>query len=99
MSNVLFEVKDHVGIITINRPNALNALNQDVMKELDAIVKEADANDDVYVMIITGAGEKSFVAGADIGFMSNMTSAEGKAWGLEGNRVCRCQWFCFRRRL
>lgn len=87
MSNVLFEVKDHVGIITINRPKALNALNQDVMKELDEIVKAADANDDVYVMIITGAGEKSFVAGADIGFMSNMTSAEGKAWGLEGNRV------------
>ena len=73
MSNVLFEIKEHVGVITINRPKALNALNADVLAELLTTVKEADANPEVYVMIVTGAGDKSFVAGADIGQMSTMT--------------------------
>lgn len=87
MSNVLFEIKEHVGVITINRPKALNALNADVLAELLTTVKEADANPEVYVMIVTGAGDKSFVAGADIGQMSTMTAEEGKLFAAYGNQV------------
>ena len=87
MSNVLLEVKEHVGIITINRPKALNALNADVMGELLDIVQKADADPEIYVMIVTGAGDKSFVAGADIGEMSTMTAEQGKIWGAYGNKV------------
>lgn len=84
---VLLEVKDHVGIITINRPKALNALNGDVLAELQAIVTKADMDPEIYVMIITGAGDKSFVAGADIAQMSTMTAEEGKRFGIFGNQV------------
>ena len=87
MSSVLLEVKDHVGIITINRPKELNALNTNVLVELFDVVQKADTDPDVYVMIITGAGEKSFVAGADIGEMSTMTAEQAKIWGAYGNRV------------
>jgi len=70
--NILFEVADGVATITINRPKALNALNSDVIAELcDAAVK-CKTDDAVKAVIITGAGEKSFVAGADIAQMADL---------------------------
>ena len=84
--NVLYEVKDNIAIITINRPEALNALNSDVLKELAQTVEKAEADDGVYVLIITGAG-KAFVAGADIAQMKDMSAAEAKAFGDFGNSV------------
>ena len=86
--NVLYEVKGQVGYITINRPKALNALNSAVLTELDAVLDAVDL-DAVRCLILTGAGEKSFVAGADIGEMSTLTVAEGEAFGKKGNDVFR----------
>ena len=78
MGFIDYEVDGQVGIITINRPKALNALNSEVLKDLDATIDAVDL-DAIRCLIITGAGEKSFVAGADIGEMSTLTKAEGEA--------------------
>ncbi|MBR5420367.1 MAG: enoyl-CoA hydratase/isomerase family protein [Lachnospiraceae bacterium] len=86
MEFVLYEVKDAVGIITINREKALNALNSQVLDELSATLDGVDLNA-VRCLILTGAGEKSFVAGADIGEMSTLSKAEGEAFGKKGNDV------------
>ena len=84
MGFIDYEVDGQVGIITINRPKALNALNSEVLKDLDATIDAVDL-DAIRCLIITGAGEKSFVAGADIGEMSTLTKAEGEAFGKAGN--------------
>ena len=84
--NVLYELKGNVAIITINRPDALNALNLDVLKELDAIISKAEDDEDVYVLVITGAG-RAFVAGADIGQMKDLEPNEAKAFGKYGSSV------------
>lgn len=88
MELVQYEQQGNVGIITINRPKALNALNTQVLKELDAVLDSVDIAA-VRALILTGAGEKSFVAGADIGEMSTLTKAEGEAFGKAGNDVFR----------
>ena len=88
MEFITYEVEGMVGIITINRPRALNALNSSVLDELDATLDQVDL-DAVRALILTGAGEKSFVAGADIGEMSSLTKAEGEAFGKKGNDVFR----------
>ncbi|MDE7277350.1 MAG: enoyl-CoA hydratase/isomerase family protein, partial [Lachnospiraceae bacterium] len=72
MEFVLYEVKGQVGIITISREKALNALNSAVLEELDKTLDAVDL-DNVRCLILTGAGQKSFVAGADIGEMSTLT--------------------------
>jgi len=84
--NVLYEVKGNIAIITINRPEALNALNLDVLGELEQTVAKAENDNDVYVVIITGAG-RAFVAGADIAQMKDLTPDEARAFGEFGNRV------------
>ena len=88
MEFVLYEVKGQVGIITISREKALNALNSAVLEELDKTLDAVDL-DNVRCLILTGAGQKSFVAGADIGEMSTLTKAEGEAFGKKGNDVFR----------
>ncbi|MCI8669193.1 MAG: enoyl-CoA hydratase [Lachnospiraceae bacterium] len=88
MEFINYEVEGMVGVITINRPKALNALNSQVLEELDQTLDAVDL-DNVRALILTGAGEKSFVAGADIGEMSTLTKAEGEAFGKKGNDVFR----------
>ena len=88
MEFITYEQEGQVGIVTINRPKALNALNSQVLEEIEATFKAIDV-DAVRVVILTGAGEKSFVAGADIGEMSTLTKAEGEAFGKKGNDVFR----------
>lgn len=88
MSFVDYEVKGQVGIITINRPQALNALNSEVLDDLNNVFDSVDQNE-VRCLILTGAGDKSFVAGADIGEMSTLTKAEGEAFGKKGNDLFR----------
>ena len=88
MEFINYEAEGMVGVITINRPKALNALNSQVLEELDQTL-DAVALESVRVLILTGAGEKSFVAGADIGEMSTLTKAEGEAFGKKGNDVFR----------
>lgn len=85
---ILYEVDGAVATITINRPKALNALNSQVLDELGATLDAIDL-DTVRCVILTGAGDKSFVAGADIGEMSTLTKAEGEAFGKKGNDVFR----------
>ena len=88
MDYILYEVNGAVGTITINREKALNALNSQVLDELNATLDAVDL-DTVRCLILTGAGEKSFVAGADIGEMSTLSKAEGEAFGKKGNDVFR----------
>ncbi len=88
MDYVLYEQKGAYGVITINRPAALNALNSQVLNELNETFKNVNL-DEVRALVLTGAGEKSFVAGADIGEMSTLTKAEGEAFGKKGNDVFR----------
>ncbi len=88
MSFVNYEVQGQVGIVTINREKALNALNSAVLDDLKAVIDGVDL-DAVRCLIITGAGQKSFVAGADIGEMSTLTKAEGEAFGKKGNDLFR----------
>lgn len=82
MNNLLLEVENGIALLTINRPKALNALNSETLAELNACLAELENNDDVKVVILTGSGEKSFVAGADISEMVNATPAEGRKMGL-----------------
>ena len=88
MEYILYEAAGGVGVITINRPKALNALNSQVLDELNETLDQVDLST-VRCLILTGAGEKSFVAGADIGEMSTLTKAEGEAFGKKGNDVFR----------
>ena len=80
--NLLVEIEDGIAVVTINRPKALNALNTETLSELDACFAEIEANPDVKVLILTGSGQKSFVAGADISEMVNGTAPEGRTFGL-----------------
>ena len=86
MSFVTTELKGAVALVTIDRPKALNALNPEVLADLKAAFEGIDQNE-VRCVVLTGAGDKSFVAGADIGSMSTMTKAEGEAFGKLGNDV------------
>ncbi|WP_294703066.1 enoyl-CoA hydratase-related protein [uncultured Fusobacterium sp.] len=88
MNFITYEQEGFVGIITINRPKALNALNSEVLKELNATLDAVDL-ENTRALVLTGAGEKSFVAGADIAEMSTLTKAEGEAFGKIGNDVFR----------
>ena len=89
MANLLLEKKGLYAVATINRPKALNALNSEVLSDLDELVRTVSADADIRALVITGSGEKAFVAGADIGEMSTLTPAEGEAFGKHGNDVFR----------
>lgn len=82
MNNVILEVADQIATVTINRPRSLNALNTETLTELNACFTELEKRKDVRVVILTGAGSKSFVAGADISEMVNGTPADGRAMSL-----------------
>ena len=88
MEYIVYEQNGAVGKITISREKALNALNSQVLDELNATLDAVNL-DEVRCLILTGAGAKSFVAGADIGEMSTLTKAEGEAFGKKGNDVFR----------
>ena len=89
MTNVLLEKKGHIAVATINRPKALNALNSQVLEDIDQLVEQVKADDEIRALVITGSGEKAFVAGADIGEMSTLTKARrsgGRATGCRPQR-------------
>ena len=89
MTNILLEKKGLYAVATINRPKALNALNSEVLQDLNELVDIVNADEEIRALVLTGSGEKSFVAGADIGEMSTLTKAEGEAFGKKGNDVFR----------
>ena len=86
MAFVTLEKQEHIGILTVNRPEALNALNSQVLSDLDAAIAQVEADSDIYAVILTGAG-RSFVAGADIGEMVNFSAVDGKRFGVHGGQV------------
>jgi enoyl-CoA hydratase/carnithine racemase len=85
--NLLYEKRDNIGFITFNRPKVLNALNRKTMEELNQILISAREDDEVRVLILTGAGEKSFVAGADISELAVQTPVSGRETALFGQSV------------
>ena len=87
--NLLYEKRDRIGFITFNRPKVLNALNHKTLEELRDVLLSARDDEDVRVLILTGAGEKSFVAGADIGELAVQTPVGGKETAAFGQSVLR----------
>jgi enoyl-CoA hydratase len=87
--NILLEIKNKIAVITINRPDKLNALNGKTIDELNDVVNVIKNNPDVFVVIITGSGEKAFVAGADISELNKLDVLSAKEFSEKGNRVFR----------
>lgn len=85
--NILLEKKNNIGYVTVNRPAKLNALNRAVMQELDHAFTALAGDAEIRAAILTGAGEKAFVAGADIGELSTQTPVEGKEFSLWGQAI------------
>jgi enoyl-CoA hydratase len=87
LQNIILEHEKGIATITINRPEKLNALNKATIQELHETIKLVDANPDVQVIILTGSGEKAFVAGADISEFSNFSSTEGAQLAANGQEI------------
>src|SRR2546423_3190420 len=85
--NILYVKKEGIAHITFNRPKVLNALNRKTVEELQHALLDARNDDTVRVLILTGAGEKAFVAGADIGELALQTPVNGKEFSLYGQSV------------
>ncbi len=86
MSFVTVEQKGHIGVITMNHPEVLNALNSQTLHDLSDALDQVECNDEIYVVILTGAG-RAFVAGADISEMAKISAIEAKKFGALGNEV------------
>jgi enoyl-CoA hydratase/carnithine racemase len=86
-SNILFEKRDSIAYVTVNRPEVLNALNMATMEELRAAFHEIKNDRDVRVVILTGAGEKAFIAGADIAELAGHDALSGKEYTHRGQSV------------
>jgi enoyl-CoA hydratase len=86
-TSLLFECNAGIGVITLARPQALNALNYEMLKELDNLLDRLTQDETVKVVIITGSGNKAFVAGADITEMQNLSALNGRKWGKFGQAV------------
>ena len=89
LKHILYEVSDGVATITINRADVLNALSAATVKELDQVFAAASADDNVRVLIVTGAGEKSFVSGADISELARLDPVAGRRTAEFGQSVLR----------
>jgi enoyl-CoA hydratase len=85
--NIIYEVKDGIATITFNRPKALNALNGALLGELSQALDEIAADEDIRVLVLTGAGDKSFVAGADITELATFNSLSAKSFAQKGHRI------------
>jgi enoyl-CoA hydratase len=88
-TTLLFDLRDTVATVTINRPDKLNALNATVIAELGDVAGRVEKDPAIRGVILTGAGSKAFVAGADIGELAAQGPVDGKARALEGQRVFR----------
>jgi enoyl-CoA hydratase len=85
--NILFEVKNRIAFVTINRPEKLNALNRDTLNELKTCFEKIKSDSEINVVILAGAGEKAFVAGADISELNKLNEADGKTFSEFGQGV------------
>src|SRR5690348_8662136 len=87
MSLVLLEKTERVAWVTLNRPDKLNALNNDLLKELDQVFAGLEEDAEAGVVVVTGSGEKAFVAGADISELKDLDSASARVQALKGQEV------------
>lgn len=85
--NLLVKVDNNIAVVTINRPEKLNALNNEIIEELDKVFSQLNENENVYVIILTGSGEKAFVAGADISELNNLDEQKAKMFSEKGQKV------------
>ncbi|HXW55494.1 MAG TPA: enoyl-CoA hydratase-related protein [Candidatus Cybelea sp.] len=85
--NLLYDVQDHIARITFHRPKVLNALNRRTMEELGDALNAARGDDSVRVLILTGSGDKAFIAGADINELAERTPVDGKEFSLYGQEI------------
>ena len=110
--NILVSTNSQITSITINRPNKLNALNRETINELHEALKKAEKDNKTKVIIITGSGEKAFVAGADISEFADFSIKEGGKLAAKGQKLlfdfiehlsntsyCCCKWVCARWRI
>ena len=86
-NNLTYEIENRINIISINRPEKLNALNIETFSEIDHAIKSSVANDEVRIIILTGVGEKAFVAGADIKEFVNFTMEQGSELSESGHKI------------
>ncbi len=86
-TNIIFEVSEGIATITFNRPKALNALNGDLLDELNTALGEIASDEDIRVLVLTGSGEKSFVAGADITQLATFNTLQAKLFGEKGQAI------------
>ncbi len=87
MNNLLCEIDNNIGLVTVNRPKSLNALNPETLIELEALFRELAQKDELTGVILTGAGDKAFVAGADISAMQDYDVLAGRKFGRLGHRA------------
>src|SRR5690554_6967508 len=85
--NLLFDTQDGIATITINRPSKLNALNRETIQELHEAFKAADEDKDVKIIVVTGSGDKAFVAGADISEFADFSVDEGEKLAAKGQEL------------
>jgi enoyl-CoA hydratase len=85
--NILFEVQDRIGVLTFNRPKSLNALSPSVLEEMDEVIELVRRDENIRVLVLTGAGEKAFVAGADVTFFRNMNPLQARLFAEKGQQI------------
>jgi len=85
--NIIFEIQDNIATISFNRPKALNALNQALLEEFNTAITQIEENPEIRVLVLTGAGGKSFVAGADISQLTQMNSLQAKKFATIGQNI------------
>ena len=85
--NILFELQEGVGVLTFNRPKALNALNPKTLEEVSEVVERAQQDDNIRVLVLTGAGDRAFVAGADITTFPTLNPLQARHFAEKGQSV------------
>lgn len=92
--NLLFEIRDGIAFLTLNRPKVLNALNAAMFQELQTAIETVRSEETVRAVVLTGAGEKAFAAGADIQELARVNGVEGRELALRGQAVFRSMETC-----
>ena len=87
LENIRYELRPPIAVVTIDRPKVLNALNRQSMTELEQVFLDLQKNAEVRAVLVTGAGEKAFVAGADIGELASLSPVEGEQVATRGQRI------------
>jgi enoyl-CoA hydratase len=87
LNHILFQITEGIATLTFNRPKALNALNGELLEELSRTLDVVAANEDIRVLILTGSGDKSFVAGADISELAKCNALQGKIFSTKGHEA------------